>query len=64
MNAGVSGATIGHSDIGGYTSIIEKKFGITFMEYTRSKETLQRWIEMNTFSDPMQRSHPSNIPEA
>jgi len=64
MNGGVSGATIGHSDIGGYTSIIEKKFGITFLEYTRSKETLQRWIEMNTFSDPMLRSHPSNIPEA
>ena len=53
MNGGVSGATIGHSDIGGYTSIIEKKFGITFMEYSRSKETLQRWIEMNTFSDPI-----------
>ena len=64
MNGGLSGATIGHSDIGGYTSVIEKKWGITFLEYTRSKETLQRWIEMNTFSDPIQRSHPSNIPEA
>ena len=64
MNGGVSGLTIGHSDIGGYTSVIEKKFGVTFMEYTRSKETLQRWIEMNTFSDPIMRTHPSNIPEA
>ena len=36
MNGGVSGMTIGHSDIGGYTSVIEKKFGVTFMEYTRS----------------------------
>jgi len=64
MNGGVSGMTIGHSDIGGYTSVIEKKFGVTFMEYTRSQETLQRWIEMNTFSDPIMRTHPSNIPEA
>ena len=64
MNGGVSGATIGHSDIGGYTSTIEKKFGITLIEYTRDQETLFRWIEMNTFSDPIQRSHPSNIPEA
>jgi len=64
LNGGVSGATIGHSDIGGYTSIIEEDFGITFLKYVRSKETLQRWIEMNTFSDPIQRSHPSNIPEA
>ena len=63
MNGGVSGATIGHSDIGGYTSAIEKKFGITLIEYTRDQETLFRWIEMNTFSDPIQRSHPSNIPE-
>lgn len=64
MNGGVSGATIGHSDIGGYTSIQEKAFGITFLEYVRSQETLFRWIEMNTFSDPFLRSHPSNIPEA
>lgn len=64
MNGGLSGATIGHSDIGGYTSIIEKFDGMTLLEYTRSKEVLQRWIEMNTFSDPMLRSHPSNIPEA
>ena len=62
MNGGVSGATIGHSDIGGYTSIIEKKFGFTLLKYTRDQETLFRWIEMNTFSDPIQRSHPSNLP--
>ena len=40
MNGGMSGATVGHSDIGGYTSFIFEKFGITFLEYTRSKETL------------------------
>lgn len=27
MNANVSGFTMGHSDIGGYTSVIAKKFG-------------------------------------
>ena len=64
MNGGMSGFTIGHSDIGGYTSTDIKIFGHTLISYTRSKELLQRWIEMNTFSDAMLRSHPSNIPEA
>jgi len=40
MNGGLSGATIGHSDIGGYTSLIVKKFGLTFLSYTRSRELL------------------------
>ena len=64
MNGGVCGFTIGHSDIGGYTSTIIEEFGIPFVKITRSRELLYRWIEMNTFSDPILRSHPSNIPEA
>ena len=64
MNGGLSGATIGHSDVGGYTSVIIKKWGVTWLSYTRSTELLYRWIEMNTLSDPILRSHPSNIPES
>ena len=60
MNAGLSGATLGHSDIGGYTSA-PNKFKI--LNYTRDKELLQRWIEMNTFSDVIMRSHPSSAPD-
>ena len=37
MNAGMSGSTLGHSDIGGYTSIVGKP-GI--VDYTRSKPLL------------------------
>jgi len=60
MNGGVSGFTMGHSDIGGYTSVkIPKPSPI---EYIRNRELLYRWIEMNTFSDVIMRSHPSNIP--
>ena len=40
MNGGVSGATIGHSDIGGYTSVIQKFQDKTIIDYTRSKEVL------------------------
>lgn len=40
MNGGLSGMTIGHSDIGGYTSAIIKKFGVTWLSYTRSNELL------------------------
>ena len=40
MNGGVSGATIGHSDIGGYTSVIKKFQDKTIIDYTRSKEVL------------------------
>lgn len=59
MNSGISGMSLGHSDIGGYT-VVDEPLIETF---TRSKELLQRWIEMNTFSDPILRSHPSSNPD-
>lgn len=36
MNGNISGFTMGHSDIGGYTSTIVKKFGKVWLEYTRN----------------------------
>lgn len=46
LSSGMSGFSINHSDIGGYTSIsypVAKK-------YLRSKELLNRWMEMNAFT--------------
>ena len=60
MNSGMSGMSLGHSDIGGYTVVNEP----LIEKFVRSQELLQRWIEMNTFSDPMMRSHPSSDPGA
>lgn len=64
MNSGLSGATIGHSDIGGYTSVttpLPDFQGIT--SFKRTQNLLHRWIEMSTFSDPVMRSHPSSAPD-
>lgn len=60
MNGGVCGYGLGHSDIGGYTTIYMPQF---YAYYRRDFEVLKRWIEMNTFSDALFRTHPSNIPE-
>jgi len=59
LNGGLSGLTLGHSDIGGYTTVYYLHGGF---EYVRSKELLERWIEMNTFSDMMMRTHPGLTP--
>lgn len=56
LNGGVSGFSIGHSDIGGYTVVNEP----VIEKFIRSKELLLRWIEMCAFSDPIMRSHPSS----
>lgn len=60
LNGGLSGFSMGHSDIGGYTTVAVKQIGL---EWYRTKELLQRWIEMNIFSDAMIRSHPASDPD-
>ncbi len=52
LSLGMSGFALCHSDIGGYTTI---------MQMTRTKELLLRWEEMNVFS-PFMRSHEGNQP--
>lgn len=52
LSLAMSGYPITHSDVGGYTTV---------MDMTRSKELLQRWEEMNTFS-PLFRFHEGNQP--
>ena len=52
LSLAMSGFGVTHSDVGGYTTI---------MQMTRSKELLMRWEEMNVFS-PLFRSHEGNQP--
>ena len=61
LNGGLSGFSLGHSDIGGYTSINETYLGANYKVY-RNKELLMRWIEMSAYSDIIMRTHPSNKP--
>ena len=58
LNSGISGYSLGHADIGGYTSSTIPLVA----HYGRSKNLLWRWIEMSAFSDMIMRSHPSNLP--
>ncbi len=60
LSSGISGFSLNHSDIGGYTTI-----GLSWLPgfgYTRSKELLLRWIEMNAFTAVF-RTHEGNMPE-
>ena len=59
LNGGMSGFTLGHSDIGGYTTIDILK---PIYQITRSRELLHRWIEMSTFSDMIMRTHIGSHP--
>ena len=60
LNGGWSGFSIGHSDIGGYTTISQGP--VDKVHYRRDPELLKRWIEMSTFSDAIFRTHPSLDP--
>ena len=52
LSLAMSGFAIIHSDVGGYTTI---------MQMVRGKELLMRWEEMNAFS-PLYRFHEGNQP--
>ena len=53
LSSGVVGLGVGHSDLGGFTSLFGKR---------RSKELLLRWAEHAAFT-PIMRSHESNRPD-
>jgi alpha-glucosidase (family GH31 glycosyl hydrolase) len=57
FNAGLSGFTMTHGDIGGYFTDEARGF-------TRSQDLLMRWIEYSAFADIVMRSNPSNLPES
>ena len=58
INGGLSGITLNHSDIGGYTSIMQLGDG-----YSRDKQLFMRWAEMSAFTSLM-RTHEGNQPTA
>lgn len=57
LTAGLSGYSLEHSDIGGYTAIDSFP-----LKYHRSKELLRRWTELAAFT-PVFRTHEGNRPE-
>jgi alpha-glucosidase len=57
LSSGLSGYSLEHSDIGGYTAIDNP-----LLQYHRSKELLLRWIELGAFTTVF-RTHEGNIPE-
>ncbi|GMH84436.1 hypothetical protein TL16_g09922 [Triparma laevis f. inornata] len=52
QSSGLTGHSLTHSDIGGYTVV-----DYPLAHYHRSKELLFRWIEVETFSGAMFRTH-------
>lgn len=58
LSGGLSGLTLNHSDIGGYTTLEHP-----LLKMRRSRELLMRWMELNAFSVVF-RSHEGNLPEA
>jgi alpha-glucosidase (family GH31 glycosyl hydrolase) len=57
LSSGLSGYSLEHTDIGGYTAIDNP-----LLQYHRSKELLLRWIELGAFTAVF-RTHEGNIPE-
>ena len=57
LSSGLSGFSLNHSDIGGYTTITNFP-----LSYIRKKELMLRWIELNAFTS-LFRSHEGNRPE-
>ena len=57
LTGGISGITLNHSDIGGYTTINNP-----IKNYHRSRELFLRWAEFAVFT-PFFRTHEGNRPE-
>jgi alpha-glucosidase (family GH31 glycosyl hydrolase) len=57
LSSGLSGYSLEHSDIGGYTTIDHR-----LLKYHRSKELLLRWIELAAFTTVF-RTHEGNRPK-
>lgn len=58
LDSGLSGFAFNHSDIGGYTTVVNPLVTIK-----RSKELLLRWMELSAFTT-IYRTHEGNIPSA
>jgi len=56
LSGGISGFSLNHSDIGGYTAINNP-----LARHIRSKELLLRWMELSAFTT-IYRTHEGNLP--
>ena len=56
LSSGLSGISLNHSDVGGYTTINNP-----LIKYFRSEELFLRWAELNVFT-PIFRTHEGNRP--
>ena len=61
LSSGFSGFSISHSDTGGYTSFQSPLLEPFKEGFSRSKELLMRWLEMNAFTAIL-RTHEGNQP--
>jgi sulfoquinovosidase len=57
LSGGISGFSLNHSDIGGYTTLNNP-----LARYHRSKELLMRWMEFSAMTT-IYRTHEGNLPE-
>jgi alpha-glucosidase len=57
LSGGLSGFSLNHSDIGGYTGINNP-----LLKISRSKELLMRWMELSAFTT-VYRTHEGNTPD-
>ena len=63
LTGGLTGRTLSHSDIGGFTVVSQGPDAgiLPNYHYERTKELLLRWIELSAFSDCIFRTHPSSM---
>jgi alpha-glucosidase (family GH31 glycosyl hydrolase) len=57
LSSGLTGHAVTHSDIGGYTALLQDSLPIDHLGYTRDAELLARWSEAATFSHAIFRTH-------
>ncbi|KAL1526228.1 hypothetical protein AB1Y20_014952 [Prymnesium parvum] len=62
LGGGMSGFSLTHSDIGGYTGANVKLFGKSIVRAVRDRELLLRWAELSAFSDAVLRTHEGLLP--
>jgi len=64
LSLGLSGFSLTHSDIGGFDIIRVRLGPLTVVDYNRTEELLQRWVELSAFLDAIMRTHPGSSPNA
>lgn len=64
LSSGLSGFSLNHSDIGGYTATTMPRLPLKLpgVSFTRSRALLHRWIELNAFTS-VYRTHEGNQPD-